>query len=282
MKCPNCGTEIEPGTFFCPKCLEEIPWVPEYHTMETIQNQNEYKKDKRIETIKDHIRQRYLRKKRKKKIILTVSAFLLGIFAVGAVGYKAFNNYNSYGYQYQEAENCYQKGDYDKALEHIDRAISLEAMHEEAYRVLSEILVAQKDITGAIKVVESCLPDFVDSEILYGELISLYEREGSPEKIKKLLDACKSSKVRKTFSVYITPDPQINYNTGRYRNKLDVKLYGKDVTFYYTLDGSEPDKNSEKYEQSIAVGKGITELKVIAYNRLGIPSDVICRRYTIS
>ncbi|MCI7739833.1 MAG: chitobiase/beta-hexosaminidase C-terminal domain-containing protein, partial [Lachnospiraceae bacterium] len=167
-------------------------------------------------------------------------------------------------------------------LEHIDRAISLEAMHEEAYRVLSEILVAQKDITGAIKVVESCLPDFAESEILYGELISLYEREGRPEKIKKLLDDCKSSKVRKAFSVYITPDPKINYSTGRYRSNLDIKLYGKDVTFYYTLDGSEPDKNSQKYEQPISISKGVTELKVIAYSRLGIPSDVIYRKYTIS
>ena len=282
MKCPNCGKDIEPGTFFCPKCLEEIPWVPEYHTMETIQNQNEYKKDKRIEKMKCHIRQRYLKKKRKKKIILTASIFLVILFGAYVAGYNFFNNYHSYGYQYQEAEKYYDKENYDKALEHIDRAIALEDMHEEAYRLLSEILVARKDVTGAIKVIEACLSDFPESEILYGELISLYEREGCPQKIKDLLDSCKSSKVRKAFSVYITPDPKINYGTGRYRANLDIKLYGSGVTFYYTLDGSEPDKNSKKYEEPISVGKGVTELKVIAYNRLGIPSDVIYRRYTIS
>lgn len=282
MKCPNCGTEIERGTFFCPKCLEEIPWVPEYHTMETIQNQNAYKKDKRMEDIKEHIRQRYLKKRRRKKIILTVSMISLFLLSASVVGYHVVNNYHSYGYQYHQAEKCYEEGDYDKALEHIDRAISLESMHEEAYRVLSEILVARKDVAGAIKVIETRLPDFAESEILYGELISLYEREGRPEKIKKLLDACKSSKVRKAFSVYITPDPKINYSTGRYRSNLDIKLYGKEVTFYYTLDGSEPDKNSQKYEQPISISKGVTELKVIAYSRLGIPSDVIYRKYTIS
>ena len=282
MKCPNCGKEIEPGTFFCPKCLEEIPWVPEYHTMETIQNQNAYKKDQRIETMKSHIRQHYLKKKRKKKIILTVGIFLVILIGICVAGYRVFNNYNSYGYQYHAAESAYDRGSYEEALEYIDRAIALESMHEESYRLLSEILVARKDVEGAIKVIESCLYDFADSEILYGELISLYEREGSPEKIKTLLDTCKSSKVRDAFSVYITPDPKINYSTGRYHANLEVKLYGTDVTFYYTLDGSEPDKNSQKYEDPISIGKGITELKVIAYNRLGIPSDVICRRYTIS
>lgn len=282
MKCPNCGKDIEPGTFFCPKCLEEIPWVPEYHTMETIQNQNAYKKDKRIEKMKCHIKQHYLKKKRRKKIILAASFLLAILIIAGVAGYHVFNNYNSYGYQYHAAEKYYGMGSYDKALEHIDRAISLESMHEEAYRLLSEILVARKDISGAIKVIESCLPGFPESEILYGELIALYERDGRPEKIKDLLDDCKSSKVRETFSVYITPDPKINYGTGRYRTNLDIKLYGSGVTFYYTLDGSQPDKNSKKYEKPISIGKGVTELKVIAYNRLGIPSDVIYRRYTIS
>lgn len=282
MKCPNCGEEIEPGTFFCPKCLEEILWVPEYHTMETIQNQTEYKKDKRIQKMKSHIKQHYLKKRRKKKMILAVSLLFVLLIVAGVTGYQFFYNYNSYGYQYHAAERDYDQGNYDDALEHVDRAISLESMHEETYRLLSEILVARKDIEGAIKVIETCLPDFQDSEILYGELIALYEREGCPEEIKDLLDACKSSKVRKAFSIYITPDPKINYNTGRYRENLDVRLYGNDVTFFYTLDGSEPDKNSKKYEGPISIGKGITELKVIAYNRLGIPSDVIYRRYTIS
>ena len=52
MKCPHCGKEVKPGTLFCPKCLTEIQWVPEYNTVETLIRQKEKERDhtKKTET----------------------------------------------------------------------------------------------------------------------------------------------------------------------------------------------------------------------------------------
>ena len=30
MKCPKCHAEVEKGSLYCPKCLQEIHWVTMY------------------------------------------------------------------------------------------------------------------------------------------------------------------------------------------------------------------------------------------------------------
>ncbi len=272
---------METGNLFCPKCLEEIPWVPEYNTLETIQNQNKYKKEKRMQHVKEQMKRHNLLRRRRKVILLFLCCVFLAVAILGGYTYLQYWNYHSYAYQYHRAEERLARGNYDKALTFIDRAITLEGNHEEAYRLLSEILVAQNDLEGAIKVMESCLEQFPSSEIIYGELLALYEKNGQPDKIKELMDNCKVTKIRNQFAPYITPDPKIDYETGAYSEKFEVTISGECESYYYTLNGKAPSKESTKYTAPLEIGEGVTELNVIGYNRLGIPSDVIYRKYIV-
>lgn len=282
MKCPNCGADVESGYLFCPKCLEEVPWVPEYNTVETILTKHDYTKKKRIQKVKKQLVRQHLSKKRRRFVKATVIFLILVVTVGGGLLYFNYRNANSYAYQYHKAEKNLESGSYDRALEYVDRAITLEGNHAEAYRLLSKILDAEGDLKGAIKVMESCMEEFPDSEVIYGELIALYEENGDTDKIKKLLDACRNTDIKEQFWEYITPDPVISMDTGAYAQKIQVTISGDDVELYYTLDGSEPDRSSEKYQESISVGEGTTELNVIAYSRLGIPSDVIYRKYIVA
>lgn len=280
MKCPKCGTEVESGYLFCPKCLEEVPWVPEYNTVETLQTKKDLSKKKRIQSVKKQLAKEYAgKKKRRMAIIILVAVVVLGGF--GALeGYMYFRNYNSYGYQYQKAEEKLDSYAYDKALEHVDRAITLEDNHEEAYVLLSRILYAQGDSNGALKVMETALEKFPDSPEIYEEMVTIYLNDDRPKKVKRLLDDAGAG-VRTALAEYITPDPEIDINTGTYTRELSVSIEGEEAEFYYTLDGRNPSRKSPRYEGAITIGEGVTELNVIAYNRMDIPSDTIYRKYTV-
>lgn len=282
MKCPNCGADVESGYLFCPKCLEEVPWVPEYNTVETILTKHDYTKKKRIQKVKKQLARQNLSKKRRRFIKVSVVLLTLAVVLGGGMLYFNYRNANSYAYQYHKAEKSLESGAYDSALEYVDRALTLEGNHAEAYRLLSRILDAEGDLKGAIKVMESCMMEFPNSEVIYGELIALYEENGDTDKIKNLLDNCRSTDIKEQFHEYITPDPVISMATGAYSQEIQVTISGEVEELYYTLDGTEPDRDSEKYEESITVGEGTTELNVIAYSSLGIPSDVIYRKYIVA
>lgn len=280
MKCSKCGTEVESGYLFCPKCLEEVPWVPEYNTLETLQTKKDLSKKKRIQSVKKQLAKEYA-DKRKRRIVITVLVVVLLLGAFGAIeAYMYIRNNNSYGYQYSKAEEKLAAGIYDEALEYVDRAITLENNHEEAYVLMAQILYEQNDSNGALKVMETALEKFPDSVTIYKEMISIYSYEDHPRKIKKLLDGA-GNDVRTSLAEYITPDPEVDINTGTYTHELSVSIEGEECEFYYTLDGTKPSKKASRYDGAISIGEGSTELKVIAYNHMDIPSDIIYRKYTV-
>lgn len=281
MKCPNCGEEVSPGNLYCPKCLEEVPWVSEYNTVETLESKNEYDRRKRIQAVKKQLKKYYFVQRRRRIFVVVFLTITCVSMAGGGCAYYAYHSHNSYGYQYQKAENKYRLGSYESALEYIERALELDPDHEEAYVLLSQILYASGDEDGAKKVLAANILNFEQNEQMYRQLIQLYEEAGEYEKIKELLDSCEDSGIRQKFDSFITPDPVTNYETGTYNKKFKLKISGSCEEIYYTLDGSVPSKNSIKYEGPIQIDKGVTEIYIIGYSHLGIPSDVVYRKYVV-
>ena len=60
---------------------------------------------------------------------------------------------------------------------------------------------------------------------------------------------------------------------------LKLTSHGKDI--YYTLDGTEPTDQSEKYKKPIELEEGSTVVKAITVNSDGIPSLTVTKTYTI-
>ena len=44
MKCSKCGANMQDGTLYCPVCGQEVQWVPDYSTLETLMQQHQIKK----------------------------------------------------------------------------------------------------------------------------------------------------------------------------------------------------------------------------------------------
>ena len=111
MKCPHCGKEVKPGTLFCPKCLTEIQWVPEYNTVETLIRQKEKERDHTKKTETKTKKLFVIGKKWKKIFLCGILMLLLLVLAlVGLNFYQA----NSYVYQYKTGVRALEQGDYQK------------------------------------------------------------------------------------------------------------------------------------------------------------------------
>lgn len=78
--------------------------------------------------------------------------------------------------------------------------------------------------------------------------------------------------------------PKVNYSEGIYINPISIKIEMDNLvvgnTFYYTLDGTNPSKQSIKYSKSIEI-KEDTTIKLIAYNHKGESSEIITLDYYI-
>ncbi|MFV0528075.1 MAG: chitobiase/beta-hexosaminidase C-terminal domain-containing protein [Lachnospiraceae bacterium] len=295
MKCKNCGTHLEPGTLFCPKCLTEINWVPEYTTMETMlnekkRNQEKQKKASPVEepkkppTSNRPDKRKNGRKKRSSFVYGIIMAVIILATAI-FMGYS-FWNYNSYQYQYDKAQQYYdeieQNGNYEKALDSVQRATEIAPEEVDAHILLAKIQVYNGGSADGIKILTGLLDDFPDSVEVYRELITLYEDEGQVQEIKDLLDGTNSAIISKEFSDYITENPIVDTASGTYSTELKITIQADDASVYYTLDGTEPTNQSNVYSGTLLVEEGTTTLKTIAYNQKGIPSDVITRKYVVS
>lgn len=75
--------------------------------------------------------------------------------------------------------------------------------------------------------------------------------------------------------------PTFSVNSGTYEEPQNVEITCKTegTTIYYTLDGTEPTKESTKYTGAITVSK-TTTIKAIAYNAAGEASKVATATYT--
>lgn len=279
MKCPHCGKEVKPGTLFCPKCLTEIQWVPEYNTVETLIRQKEKERDHTKKTETKTKKLFVIGKKWKKIFLCGILMLLLLVLAlVGLNFYQA----NSYVYQYKTGVRALEQGDYQKALEHIDAALVLEPDNPNANLMLASIFEAQKDYSSEEKILTVFLKQHPDNREAYSLLLKSMEKNGDLEEIRDFMKQCTNPDILDEFSEYICPDPVTNLKSGTYREeKASITLEGDCEKIYYSFDGTKPDENSSVYSGPIQIKKGVTILYAYGVNEKGIPSDVIYRKYVL-
>ena len=279
MKCPHCGKEVKPGTLFCPKCLTEIQWVPEYNTVETLIRQKEKERDHTKKTETKTKKLFVIGKKWKKIFLCGILMLLLLVLAlVGLNFYQA----NSYVYQYKTGVRALEQGDYQKALEHIDAALVLEPDNPNANLMLASIFEAQKDYSSVEKILTVFLKQHPDNREAYSLLLKSMEKNGDLEEIRDFMKQCTNPDILDEFSEYICPDPVTNPKSGTYREeKASITLEGDCEKIYYSFDGTKPDENSSVYSGPIQIKKGVTILYAYGVNEKGIPSDVIYRKYVL-
>lgn len=293
MKCGNCGADLEEGTLFCPVCGKEVQWVPEYNTLETLIKQRELeereKKRREMEARKEREKEERKaelerkKKKHKRQVIAGVAGGII-VLGIAAFGFIYQTQINSFDHQMSQAETAYREGDYDSALQYIARARELEPDNPEAEILEARIYVRDNNESAAQSILLSVIRENPDNTTAYGELLRLYEQQGEYTAIRDLMNQA-SDNMREIYQNYVCSLPEISQEGGSYSEEVTIEISNipSGTTVYYTLDGSDPDQDSERYEEPVELTEeGTFTFKYIAYNEKSVPSDIGEEEYVIS
>lgn len=288
MKCPLCGATIPENSLYCEKCGEDIHIVPDFEP------EVEFSLNETMQQIVENVNEeseeyRNVSEKKKRKghllfwvIILLVVLIICGVVAVGI----RLSFYNSLNHQIARAAACVASEDYAAALGYYSRACELDPENKELQLSLAEcynMLGNKVEYEYRLRRIVS----FSDTseellEACYNRLIALYRERNDYETINSLLNDCENDKIRTTYQGYMTKMPEFNYADGYYQEILPLKISCSiSGTIYYTLDGSDPDENSEVYTAPIFLDNGEYTVKAIFVNDYGIKSDIAVAMYQI-
>ncbi len=313
MKCPVCQHEMKDGQLYCEKCGYEVQIVPEFEAElenNIIENMSEVihelapdeqsdETDFEImdleeteffaEDAYDDMDERpsvigFLLKIFKKHIWISLGVFaVLAIICVVVIhnGIQEKRK-NSYEYQYEQAQNCADAGDYEQAVAYLQEALRLEVNHPDARMLMADYKVKLGDADEAELIYKDLFnyADYVQDA--YDKYIALLEEQERYLEICYCLDECEVQEVRRNYNHYLAELPIFSINEGKYEDAQMLKISANtNGIIYYTTDGSMPDKSSNVYTGPIMLESGEYKIHAFFINEFGMESDVLSAVYEI-
>ncbi len=294
MKCSNCGATVEEGKLFCPKCGQELQWVPDYNSMGNYMDQERIKREREEKERAALMKRKNAaaanerrRKKKRRNITLLVTAILILVVVIAVILLRIHTNnknYNDYDYQMRMAETAFSNQKYEESYEYVERAVALDDSSTDAKLLMAQILVKLEKNTQAEKILLDVIAQEPDNVAAYGQLIKVYVADEKTDEIKALLDGCESAAVLEKYASYISNAPVFSLGEGTYSESQSLQLISKseNSSIYYTTDGTDPTTASTPYTGTIVLDEGTTVVKAIAVNGKGIASDIISKEYVIA
>ena len=130
MKCANCDAEIKDGSIYCPVCGKEAQMVNGYTSLEDdflhslLREGIKPQSKKRVLSEEEQLRIR----KRKQLMPVFLTGLLLAVMITIGIVIKIFVDYkndNSYNYQMKMAQVEMVDHNYERALQHLKRALAI-------------------------------------------------------------------------------------------------------------------------------------------------------------
>lgn len=287
MKCPNCGAEMREGTLYCERCGEDIHIVPDFEP------ELELNIEKSLEHILEDVAEPETKEteaaaqENLKRVPHLWRWIFLGVLALAAVlgGVKLFQYY-SLDYQVSRARQAVAKTQYEKAIRYYTRAMELDRSDVGLKFDLAEVYFLKNNKVEYEYLLTNIVQDpYTDAEQLssaYGKLIAIYKARGDYQTINDILRGCGDESIRSAYQGYLALPPEFSVPGGHYTSVTALKLTvtGKG-RIYYTMDGTDPDENSEQYTAPILLEKGRYTVKALFVNENEVASDVVSAEYYI-
>lgn len=311
MRCSNCGYIIPQGEVYCKRCGEEIRIVPDYNPLDDMltaqikisientdnmgvgntRNRTTEKMSSRTPASRTQHKltpaerearrrraekKRELKRKKRQRLLLIMSLILVLFVAIVIVLYQ-----NSYTGIVKKGNKALLSLEYANAQDCFEKAIAKKPEQADAYVGLSKIYISKSEITKAEKLFLDAIEAYSQNTKLYDACIEFYLQTNQAMKIPLLLsDADKN--VQKDLSHYVVSKPEYSLKTGIvYDDVQQLTLTSSEEIIYYTVDGTEPTFNSNKYSKPIQLDEGETVIKAIAVNDKGVPGLPESKTYVI-
>ena len=283
MKCQKCGVEIPEGKLYCENCGEEITIVPLFEP------ELETQIDESLHKISDEVlAQTSMNTPKSKKkphylgmvVVLVVISLFIGVIALIYL-------FNSPLYQLNQGNKYVSEENYQKAIVCYEKALLKNPENQVDIYLYMVNCYEKLGYDGQYE--EYLLRAIADSGktpqqelTAYTKLIQFYREGNSFQTINNLLKNCKSDKIRERFKDYLVSTPVFHYEEGAYHEIIPLKITSPEgYEIYYTLDGSEPTKESNKYSEPIFLDDGNYEFRAVCINEFGVSSDVVIKKYEV-
>ncbi|MCC6095788.1 MAG: chitobiase/beta-hexosaminidase C-terminal domain-containing protein [Eubacterium sp.] len=287
--CENCGAQFPDDELICPVCGHEVQLVPDYVTIESKIQEDKKRKEDEEKRQREEQERLHAVEKRKQEIhrhVLLLSLLIAAAVAAVIISIAAWH-YNrqsqSFSYQYEQAQNAYEVGDYKDALSWISKALKIDSSNTDGLYLEAEIYAAMGQNSDAEKTLISLINKDYSYTKAYDLLISLYTKDGNTDAIRNLLKNCKNKSVLSKYKDYLPDAPVISPDGGTYHSIQTVTITSsaKNGTIYYTTDDSDPDSSSTKYTGAFKLPEGTTTVKAIVITDKGMTSSIASQEFSI-
>lgn len=248
----------------------------------------EYDFEDEDEDIPLNERFRMLLKSTKNRVILIILAVILLVGVVFGIVYvknfsKSMVENNSYSYQASLARQSALAGDYQTAIEYMEKALSLNSSDSTMKYDLAQYYFKNNESEKAILILWEIIYGKENGyENAYGLILDYYISLQDYKMVKQILDNCESSNVLKKYSEYLANAPEFSEPEGTYEDVIYLKLSSASAgTIYYTTDGTEPTLESNIYIEPLVLELGRYNISAFFVNSYGIASDSVKMTYTI-
>ncbi|MCI5872255.1 MAG: chitobiase/beta-hexosaminidase C-terminal domain-containing protein [Clostridiales bacterium] len=302
MKCVKCGAELKEGCIYCSVCGNEAQIVPDYSVLEDDYLRSLLKEEEKAEAEKRASQNAPKEKKQtqapKQQMdnripifvvcgVLVVAIFI-GIIIKVVIDRK---NANSYEYQVSAAEQEYVDKNYENALHYYKTALALKPSDVPVRLAMADIYVEQAEYDAAMVLLMEVIDLEPQNQTAYKRLIQIYEKKEDYGSIIELASGVEDTDILELFEGYLVAAPIISPVEGEYDEYIDVTLFSiEDYDIYYTLDGTEPDKeNGIRYTSNGTSDKkditldeaGKYTVRAVCINEKGISSEIAEATYNI-
>ncbi len=237
------------------------------------------------------------KKKNSSKMIIGIVAGVIALIAIIVALIWVFgrggSNKENFDSVYSEGVELYTAANYDEAINIFQKAINLAEGNDELIKSNKSLYdtymkkgldtLSDSEIHECVDLLKELISLDKDNIDYYKELIELYTNAGMESELESFKDSLVDTEYAKELGIKSVKEPVFEEEPGEYKEYMTVGImYESGCSVYYTLDGSEPNTDSQLYEEPIEIKEqGTIVIKAVAVDTEGEMSDVITGEYTI-
>ena len=288
MNCPKCGKELLDGRLYCEHCGGEINLVPEFEAeieqsmAESIQGIVEEVSSQSQEVAKSQ------KSKKFSVLFFVIGAFvtiLVFVLSTAVSGGMTVWKYSTF-IQEKLVDRYLEEEAYEEAIAYMDSVIE-KAPDNVVYRFkLGEIYLKQGNIDRALEIYKGIVGNAeytLDEQIAAVEyIIKYYTVTENYLEIAEYLETVQDENIKMAFMEYMSGTVEFNRPEGTYATMITLKLNSDGIgTIYYTTDGTEPNADSQVFQNTIFLEPGDNVISAVFINDYGVASPVVTKKYFI-
>lgn len=218
--------------------------------------------------------------------IVVLFIFVLLVFAVlGCIYFvRKIADRQSVDYLVEQAEASYRDKDYESAIDYYERAMEKDPNNSKIKYAISNCYLLDGQDNNAIYILKEIAQDEPENATdTYERIFNIYYDNEDWAGINDLLLTCGDEATVTKFQQYLCRKPEFSVKEGEYDDTMYLELESAlNGYVYYTIDGSDPDENSNLYTEPLYLESGEYDIKAVFVNEYGVVSEIAEGNYIIN